>query len=252
MKIITNKFQRRTGRSITLAALLAALWGFTQSASAQTIYIDFGNSTTQMSSPNAGTYWNNITNLNGSSGGGASTGVPIALVTDDNSSSGISLTMTTLFANENHTGTASPTTSVSEFNYSDLGIDSLYISGTNTAEFTLSGLDSSKEYVFTMFASRAAGGIRTADYTFTGINTDTVTLDAANNTSSLVTTTSISPDGSDEITFSMALSSDNNQGYAYLGGMQITVVPEPASAAIAFGALTLLFTVVRRRYNAHS
>ncbi|MBC2595738.1 PEP-CTERM sorting domain-containing protein [Ruficoccus amylovorans] len=238
------------GRSIGAAALAVACFALASVASAQTLYIDFGQNTLQMPSPNGSTYWNNIDNTMASSGGGASVGYSTVLVTDDNSNSGITLTVTGLFANENHTGTNSPTTSVDAFNYTNLGLDSLYISGVSaSAGFTLTGLDPTKQYVFTMFASRDSAGVRTADYTLTGANTDTVKLDAAQNATNVATTVAITPDGSNTITFEMVQSADNSVNFAYLGGMQITVIPEPATTAGMLGLSVLLIVYLRRRHR---
>lgn len=241
--------QNRYSPRLTLAVLAVTGFGLAPLASAESIFIDFGASTTQMTSPTGSTYWNNVTNLDASSGGGASTGFTLGLVTESNAASGITLTITQLFANENHTGASSPTTSVSEFNYSNLGIDSLYISGASaSAGFTLTGLDPTKQYQFTIYAARnGVGDIRTADYTFTGAAADTVTLDASNNTSNVVTTALITPDGSDTITFSMVQSAGNTGNFAYLGGLEISVIPEPATTAGLAGVAILTVALVRRR-----
>ena len=236
----SNRPARLVGYMFAASVLTATLFGLGSTASAETLYIDFGQSTLQMASPTGGTYWNNIDNTTASTGGGGSVGYALALITESNAASSITLTMTDLFANENHGGTSTPTTSVSEFNYTNLGLDSLYVSGgDNTAAFTLSGLDTSTQYVFTMFASRTGvSGERAADYTLTGANTDTVTLDATGNTSNIVSTVAITPNASGEITFTMAMNGTST--FAYLGGMQITAIPEPATAAGALGIAVLV------------
>ena len=228
---------------LSVAFALASL----AAASAQTILIDFGISTSQMASPNAGDYWNNVTNTFASVAGSGTVGGTLALVTTANGSSGITLTISDLFDNENHGGTNSPSTGIAAFNYNNLGIESLFVSNSNTtAGVSLTGLNAGYTYTFTLFASRIStgGDNRSADYTFDGLGAaQTVTLNASENTSNTVSTTAITPD-SNTITFSMAkaATNTNTNGYAYLGGMQITIVPEPATVALAFGSLgTMLF-----------
>lgn len=247
MKITPSLLHNLFGALITACV-------FSTTSQAAVIYIDFGNNTTQMASPNSGTYWNNVTNLLASTGGGGVVGNNIALVTDDDAASGITLTVTDLFQNENPNGTTSPSTGVAAFNFANLGRDSLFIDNTNpTAGFTFTGLDAGYTYTFTIFASRV-GSItdnRSADYTFTGLSSQTVSLNASENTSNTVSTIALSPNGSNTISFSMAKSSTNTNGsgFAYLGGIQITAtaVPEPGTAALFLGGAALLFVSKARK-----
>lgn len=251
MNILTKNYLLGGLPARNLAAVAGLLIGCAGLAAAQTIYIDFGRSLEQMPSPNGSTYWNNVTNLDASVAGSGSVGFNIGLVNADNSASGITLTMTDLFENENNAGTTSPNTSISEFNFAKLGQDSLFIQNSNpTAGFTLTGLDPTKTYQFTVFASRnAVADVRSADYTFTGGNSDTITLDSSNNVSNIATTINITPNGSDAITFSMvkAASNTNGSGFAYLGGIQIVAVPEPGTYAAIIGSVVLFGVAIARR-----
>ena len=240
--------------AVLAAAVISLGLAATPAAGQSTILIDFGFTNDQMPSPNTDSnYWNNVTQTDATSGSGGAVGNSLALVASDNSASGITLTMTDLFENENSTGTtAAPTTSVSAFNFTELGTDSLFIAdGNPDAAFTLTGLNSANTYRFTLFAARSGvSDVRSAEYSFTGSATDTVELDAANNTSAVVTTAALAPDASQTITFSMqkAASNTNGSGFAYLGGMQVEVIPEPSAAAfVLWSGLCLL---LRRGYRA--
>lgn len=221
---------------------------------AATIYIDFGDSTTQMPSPNSGTSWNNLNQTQTSSLSGGATGSNISLVDSLNASTGITLTVTDLFQAANTNGTTTPTTGVAAFNFSNLSRDSLYVqTGNLTAGFNFSGFKSGFTYRFTMFASRAGvSDNRSAAYTLTGAMTQTVTLDASNNTSNVVATGFLAPNGSNNISFSMARATSNNNtsGFAYLGGMQIEEIPEPSTYLMLLGGTGALALLRRRSAKA--
>jgi len=253
MKLHTNRLFLFTSNKALCGIGVLLLGGVNPAAAQSTVFIDFGNDARQMASPNTGTYWNNLNQLQASVVYEAANGGSISLVNSLNTSTGITLTVTDLFENENNAGTSTPSTSVSEFNFNNMGFDSLHTQNTNpTAGFTFSGLNSGFTYKFTMFAARiGVSDVRSAAYTFTGGSTQTVTLDASNNTSNTVVTTAIVPDGSNNIIFSMAkaASNDNPFGFAYLGGMkiEIAVIPEPSSFAALAGLSVLGLVAYRRR-----
>lgn len=81
----------------------------------------------------------------------------------------------------------------------------------------------------------------------TGVNSGTQTLQTSGsnvggagvnyNDSNLAVINGITPNGSNEITLAVSSS-----GFSYLNALQITIVPEPATVALAFGSLgTMLF-----------
>ncbi len=230
----------------TIASIAAAIAALASTASAQTIYIDFGGGGLQM--PTQDTllnYWNNVTESNP-----ALTGT-LGLVTSTNASSGITLTYTDAHSGANTGGTTAASTSVAAFNSSNnqnLGSDSLFVETINPQfKFTLSGLNTSNTYTFTMFASRTGvANNRNSSYTFDGLASTTVELQAANNTSNVVSTGALAPTAGGNIDFTLGLGTGNDSGFAYLGGMRIEIIPEPVTWALLSGGFGLLM-VLRRK-----
>ena len=235
-------------KKILLLALLAPLLAITAKAQILTLYVNFGSSSQPMASPTAGTYWNNVNDAMPLS-------TSINLVTSGNASSGISLTITDRWSGQAASNAAIPaTTPVAAFNYVNSFQDYLFVQTSDpTAGFTLSGLDSAKQYKFTLYAARV-GSItdnRSGAYTFSGATTETLILNASENMSNVVTTGNINPNGSSAITFSMqkAPANNNSNGFTYLQSIEIQVIPEPASWALLAVGLTTV-TVLRRRKQA--
>lgn len=140
----------------------------------------------------------------------------------DNSGSPSSFSWTIL---ENFTGTnpAGAQTGNNSGVYPDLVMaESYYVEPGDTARMQFSGLDQSKEYSFTFFASRAAGGTRIGAYS---INGRTVTLDAYDNTTNTVTLDKIVPDENGELLLKVYV----HTNYGYLNAMVINAFPREAA-----------------------
>ena len=103
---------------------------------------------------------------------------------------------------------------------------------------TLSGLDASKYYSFTIFASRT--GVtdnRETLYTLTGNGAaKMVTLDPANNTSKVAKLDSIRPDAAGIITFKCEAGVNNNSSnkFFFLGAMKITIANQQTAVNTPF------------------
>ncbi len=184
-----------------------------------TLLIDFGNNL----SP---TPWNNVTD-------------PVAgriddLLTSTGTPSGRAIQVYDAFNNINTAGTLAPDPSIG-FPPTATG-DSFF---GNTATFggqvqptggvELSGLERDKAHTFTIFASRTAStDNREARYTFQGATTETVLLDAANNTDRVATTT-LFPDANGIIRIEASPGPNNNNasGFYYLGAMRVVYERNP-------------------------
>jgi len=223
-------------RKLILATFFAV--AATTASASTLIYIDFGSGLAMMPIPpskdSLGNFWNNLTETNFLTVGSSKN-----LVTSTNGASGITVTVDNSFDQSGSTGTTSANTSIAGFNSTNspnLGSDFVYVQkiGATQFKFTLSGLDSALQYKFTMFASRA--GVtdaynRSSDYTLAGATTQAVSLNASNNTTTVAATGFLSPTASKTIQFTLAKGVDNDEpnGYAYLGGMRIEIIPEPST-----------------------
>ena len=85
-----------------------------------------------------------------------------------------------------------------------------------TAELRFFGLDLSQTYNFSFFASRDGDGNRTSVYT---VGSESVKLNAANNTSNIVTIASVSPDSNGEVLVS--ITTDVGASFSYIGAIII-------------------------------
>lgn len=131
--------------------------------------------------------------------------------------------------------------------------------GAPNPEIAITGLDPSSAYTFTIFASRTGvGDIRSTLYQAFGATGSSgyAVLDAANNTSNVVTISSILPDATGKILFDVnkhtagdiagigtVPANTNGAGYFYLTALRIdsAAVPEPASLGLlGLGTLALL------------
>ena len=170
--------------------------------------------------------WNNIYG----DGTGSANGSVSALVCSDGTSTSYSLAVTTAFGGVNVNGTGSPDASLSlpatATSDSFWGCSDIAYAGKSPspAQLKLSGLNLNKTYKFTFFASRTGvSDNRETQYTVTGSTSETVYLDAANNTAATVSTGEIFPDGNGEIKIDLTAGPNNNNyyGFFYLGAMKV-------------------------------
>lgn len=171
-------------------------------------------------------YWNNLDNGIGS----LPTGALSNLVSTLNTTSSISILMTSRFNGVNENGTQNSTvypvdaTRDSLYGNTELwsGLENIFPS------FKLVGLDSATTYNFTFFASRmSVSDNRETGYTVTGGNSGFAALDASNNEEQTVTVTGITPNGAGEISISLAPTANNNNPYhfTYLGVLKVDAIP---------------------------
>lgn len=111
-------------------------------------------------------------------------------------------------------------------------------------EVTLRGLDPTTAYDFTFFASRqTVTDNRETEYIVTGANNASAVLAVSNNNDTVVTIPGIVPNGNNEIVVGVqgGPNNDNGVGFFYIGLMEVTAIPEPASAAfVVIGGLLAL------------
>ena len=222
-----------TTRTIVLAALCTAA----SAASAQSIGIDFGD----IARLSGGNY-NDIDHLQN----------PLFNLVDlDGNGTGIGLTVTdTFWPGSNTGGTTAPTGDAAGLPINAVS-DNLFGSLVDFGGFTeptggvtFSGMDPSLTYNFSFFASRMnVSDNREALYSLAGATSDFTTLDAANNTSNLAHIMGISPDANGNIVLSVTAgpNNTNSSGFYYLGYVEITVVPAPASLGlVGLGSIAAL------------
>lgn len=184
-------------------------------------YIDFG-------SPNAGfTTSGNWNNIASSINNNAS--ITASLINATGSSTGVTLTVDDPFDTNNTAGTTSPDSSLpfpSTATRDSFFGETVSFNGNlqPTGGFTLSGLDPTKYYSFSIFASRT--GVtdnRESQYTLVGNTTQIVALNASNNTSNTVNVNNLQPTATGTITFTAAPGSNNNNasGFYYLGAIEM-------------------------------
>ena len=117
----------------------------------------------------------------------------------------------------------------------------------------LFNLNPANFYSFTFFASRqTVSDTRDARYTVTGASSDSVVLNASNNNTEVVRVFDIAPDGNNEIFVDVepGPNNDNNNGFYYIGLMQVDIrpIPEPTTFAL-LGAVLLAASARRQRPN---
>jgi len=198
-------------------------------------YVDFGpNDVTNgniTSSPDANSnYWNNVTNTSTSAS-------PVYLLTNRNASSGAFINITAGFSSNgiNNGGLLAPNAALLK----DFAINTAtqdYFYTENTASFIIKGLDVSKGYIFSFFATRNDPEVRKTNYTLTGATTYSATLQTSGpnlggsgyngNNSTILTTATIVPDtrGQIAITVKRELGS-----FGYIGVLKIEEVRMPVT-----------------------
>lgn len=102
--------------------------------------------------------------------------------------------------------------------------ESYYVEPGDTGKIKFTGLDQSKEYSFTFFASRNGGGDRIGAYE---INGRVVTLNANTNSTNTVTLDKLSPDENGELLLKVYI----NSQYGYLNAMVIAAYPKEVVTA---------------------
>lgn len=228
--------------------LLSALVLVPALLGAQTILIDFGDESTQTTG--LADTWNNA-HLGILAAG--DTGTLFADLKDStNTGTGITLNITNAFDGRNaagiDTGTPPYATTATEDSFYTATATASTSPGDGLGIFEFTELDSSKTYDFTMFASRMiTSDNRETEYALLGANSETVYLNAANNTANTITASGISPTDLGVITLTVQAGSNNESDYSYIGVVKITVIPEPGSMALLFGAVATGFVTLRRR-----
>jgi len=194
----------------------------------QYTYVDFGINTNTTSGN-----WNNVAVVNAAS----ASGITLALIDDAGASTGVTLTVDDAFNTVNTGGNAAPDPSLpfpsSAAADSFFGNTVVFQSATEpTGGFTLTGLDPTKYYSFSIFASRnSVSDNREAIYTVAGSSASVGALNASNNTMNTATVMNIQPNGSNAIVFTAAPGPNNNNssGFYYLGAIEMITSDAPLS-----------------------
>ncbi len=227
-----------------------------------------------------GNYWNNLTSTNYANvvqpGGVGSTSLSGLVDTANNSSSiGISFASGTVVWQSS--GIANGGLNQNTPVLGNLGIatatqDYYFISGANgtsNATVTLTGLNPLYSYNLGLFATRGdTNDVRTTRFSISGIDKDLQTSGSGSqpadpavaaagyfsnnsyagiygNEDKVITFDGLVPNGAGELVLTVSIV---NGGYAYLGAIELTQVPEPGSAVL--GGLGGLLLLSRRRRNA--
>jgi hypothetical protein len=216
--------------------------------SAETLLFDFGRTDLQ-SNPN----WNNIV---------PATTTLFALFDSDgniyNAGAGLEITDTFFQTGEpSRLGSEAPAGDAAGYPVSATD-DYFFGHTTNFAgadpnplgQVRLFGLEADKLYDFTFFASRqTVGDTREATYAVAGANAASGVLNASNNNTEVLRLTGIGPDGNDEIFVDVTPgpNNDNNNGFYYIGLMQVDVTPIPEPLAMSLLLAGLSGSLLLRR-----
>lgn len=175
----------------------------------ETIYIDFGSGTNETA-----TSWNDMTNnVNGNI---------YNLMNSNSEETGIGISITDGFEGINETGTASPD---SGLNYpASATSDSFYGTSLDSGALLLSNLVIDKDYTIAIFGSRiGVSDNREASYEIIAETTQTIFLDATENTSNVASITfKPKADGTAIINVSKGPNNNNPSGFFYLGVIELT------------------------------
>ena len=144
--------------------------------------------------------------------------------------------VSTGWVSANILGSSAPTAPASDdFPSATQTQDNIYGQGGGTGTITLSGLNSSKFYTFTVFGSRA--GVtdnRETTYTFTGLNAGSASINPSSNNSAVAIVKNIQPNESGVIVFTTIAGTNNVNAskYFYLAAMKMLVSSSPITALI--------------------
>ncbi|MDF3130905.1 hypothetical protein P0Y35_16965 [Kiritimatiellaeota bacterium B1221] len=196
----------------------------------ETLLLDFGNSYT-LTSPDA--TWNEFTiNSTIRTAVGHGTGTPheysASLLDTAGTPSGITFTMTDTMTGTNTAGSASgpyPSGATRDNFFGNTG-DWSGFTDNGQGVFVFSNLNADKVYDFTFYASRTgASENRETRYALTGSTSGSADLNPANNDSSTVSITDISPDASGQITLTISDGTQNNHPnkFYYLSVLEIQI-----------------------------
>ena len=226
----------------------AALWVITASAmpvhAAQVWLFDFGSS--QATTGQAET-WNNIALAIGAN----SAGQMLDLFDTAGTITEMDFLMISRFNGENQSGTTASTLGFPGTATRDslFGNTEIFEGQSNIfPRFKLSNLNTQLSYDLTFYASRTGvADNRETLYTVTGVSTDAVSLNIANNVNNTASLFGIVPNefGEIEIALTPGPNNNNTNHFTYLGVLRVTAIPEPASALFLFGGVAAL--IVRRQ-----
>ncbi|NJB85685.1 lysophospholipase L1-like esterase [Lewinella marina] len=197
--------------------LLLCLGWLPRSVSAQdkdTLLIDFGS----VSSPAP---WNNLDDF--------TSGSIASLLNARSLPTAYGITVTDAFTGVNTAGSQDadpslgfPATATGDSFFGNTGTFNGAVEPTGAV--TLNGLQADKEYTLTIFASRNnTSDTREATYTAQGLTTETVSLNASNNTATVVRMT-LKPaaDGTIILQAGPGANNDNSTGFYYLGALMVS------------------------------
>lgn len=206
----------------------------------QYAYIDFGNPST--TTPNN---WNNVVTTMQNQ-----TGVIVALIDSNGNATGVTLELTDSFDAINTNGTTSPNSALpfpasatrdSFFGATDAGFNGNI---NPTGGFTLTGLDPTKYYSFSVFSSRSGvSDNRETLYTISGATTAAEGLNTSNNTANTADILNMQSNASGEMTFEAkpGPNNNNNFGFYYLGALQLIISDSPIVDTTPDPQLTLIY-----------
>jgi len=264
--------------SLFVAAVLVAIGVGSPSANAVVIKIDFGrhdggvNGQVTANPDVNGNYWNSLYG-NGEPTGVFNAGYTASLISTTNAATSVVLTTTTAWAANGYQngGLQNPSAArLGDFAIETATRDYWFgqaSSGRTDTKFDLSGLDPALTYNFRIFGSRGTTETRVSQYTLTGLNTVSTTLQTSGadigsgpdvNTGGVASNGSGTYDGNDNTiaalngvkpTAAGVISFTNHvqtSDFAYVNIMEITSAPEPASVGV-IGAFGMLLLGRRRR-----
>jgi lysophospholipase L1-like esterase len=202
----------------------------------RTFYVDFGpndvsNGNITLSPDINGNYWNNVTNT-------STTASSVYLLTSRKASSGAFINISAGFSSNgiNNGGLLAPNAALLK----DLAINTAtqdYFHTDNTAGFIIKGLDVSKGYVFSFFATRNDPEVRRSNYTLAGKTTYSATLQTSGtnlggtgyngNNSTILVTGTVAPDAKGQIAITVKRELGS---FGYIGALKVEEVRVPVTA----------------------